>query len=107
VDDWTVLDNSTLIVNAPGPGNHFLVKLFAPVPDLAFQTRLGFESRGGDLDRFCRDNGYVVSRDSINFREPVVAVHALTELDARQLRRASPAAPPDRGAAGSTNPPAR
>ncbi len=102
--DWTVLDNSTLIVNAPGPHDYYLVKLFAPVPELAFQTRLGFESRGGELDRFCRDNGYVISRHSLRIREPVAAVRAITEAQARQLRNASSGTQPDPGRAGNAGP---
>ncbi len=107
VYDWTVLDASTLIVNARGPHDYFLVKLFAPVPDLPYQVRLGFESKGGDLDRFCRGNGYVISRDSMRIREPVAAVHAITELEARQLRAAGPAAQRAPSGAGNAGSPGR
>lgn len=85
VYDWTVLDDSTLIVNAPGPGTYYLVKLFAPIPDLSFRMQLGFESKGGLLDRFCRDNGYVITRGVLRDREPVVAVQSLSRPEAMQL----------------------
>ena len=97
ISDWTVLDDSTLIVTAPLPKDSYLVKLFAPIPDLAFRQRLGFQSEPGDPGRFCRDNGYVLELGPVPQRWPVVAVRALTAEEAKQLlARAggAPARPP-------------
>jgi Family of unknown function (DUF6491) len=105
--DWTALDDSTLLIHAPLPQDAYLVKLFAPIPDLKFRLRLGFQGGEGTPEQFCRDSGYVVAVGPIPEREPVVAVRALTQTQARQLlaragnpvsRRAPP--PNPRAAAG-------
>jgi hypothetical protein len=43
--DWTVLNDSTLIVRAPLAKDAYVVKLFEPVFDLNFKQGLGFEDR--------------------------------------------------------------
>ncbi|HEY3850937.1 MAG TPA: DUF6491 family protein, partial [Steroidobacteraceae bacterium] len=43
--DWTVLNDSTLIVHAPLPKDAYVIKLFEPVFDLSFKQGLGFEDR--------------------------------------------------------------
>jgi hypothetical protein len=85
ISDWTVLDDSTLIVTAPLPKDAYLVKLFAPIPDLSFRQRLGFQSEAGEGGRFCRENGYVFELGPVPQRWPAVAVRALTPEEARQL----------------------
>src|SRR3984957_16697349 len=42
--DWTVLNDSTLIVHAPLPKDAYVIKLFEPVFDLSFKQGLGFEA---------------------------------------------------------------
>lgn len=85
ISDWTVLDDSTLIVTAPLPNDTYLVKLFAPIPDLAFRQRLGFQSEPAEPGRFCRESGYVFELGPVPQRWPVVAVRALTPEEAKQL----------------------
>jgi hypothetical protein len=85
ISDWIVLDDSTLIVTAPLPKDAYLVKLFAPVPDLSFRQRLGFQSEPGEPGRFCRENGYVFELGAVPQRWPVAAVRALTPEEAKRL----------------------
>ena len=81
--DWTVIDNSTLIVYAPLRKDPYLVKLFAPIFDLQFRESIGFEDieHGGQL---CKDD-YVVVRGDGAQRMPIIAVRALTPEQARQM----------------------
>jgi hypothetical protein len=86
--DWTVLNETTLIVRAPLPKNAYVIKLFEPVTGLTFMQSLGFE----DKDRtgqIC-DNGvdYLVIPGSPR-RVPIVAVHALTTDEQNQLLAAA------------------
>jgi len=101
--DWTVLDASTVLVHSPGPRDAYLIKLFAPIPDLRFHEVLGFEGGDGHPDQFCTDNGYVIVRGPVPQREPVVAVRVLSPLEARQLLAGAghpaPHRPPARGSA--------
>lgn len=43
IDDWVVIDPTTLIVHAPPRKDAYLLKLFAPLPDLDFKECVGFE----------------------------------------------------------------
>jgi len=83
--DWTVLDDSTLLVHAPTPNDAYLVKLFAPIPDLKFHDALGFQGGNGPPGQFCAQNGAVIAGGPVPEREPVIAVRALTAAQARQL----------------------
>jgi hypothetical protein len=85
VSDWTVLDNSTLLLSAPLAEDAYLVKLFAPIPDLKWRLRLGFEGGDGVPEQFCRDSGYVLAYGPVPQRELAVSVRALTPAQARQL----------------------
>jgi hypothetical protein len=89
VYDWDVLDSSTMIVYAPLRKDPYLLKLFAPVIDLDFKERVGFEdsARTGQL---C-GNGldYLVVRGDIPERMPIVAFRRLTVDQAKQLLAAS------------------
>src|ERR1700722_15734947 len=53
--DWTVLNDSTLIVHAPLSKDAYVVKLFGPIFNLSFKQDLGFEDRE-HTGRIC-DNG--------------------------------------------------
>ena len=103
LEDWTVLDDSTLIVHAPLAQDAYLVKLFAPITGLAFHERLGFEGGDGDPGQICSQNAYVVAGGEIPQREPITAVRALTPGDAKKMlstagsaasHRQKPPAPP-------------
>lgn len=87
LNDWTVLDDSTLIVYAPMRKDPYLVKLFEPIYDLQFRESLGFEDieHNGQL---CKDD-YVVARGDIPRRTPITAVRALTPDQAKRLIAAS------------------
>ena len=87
LDDWTVLDDSTLIVYAPLRKDAYLVKLFEPIIDLPFRQSLGFEDveHNGQL---CKGD-YVVARGEIPQRTPITALRALTSAQAKQLIAAS------------------
>jgi hypothetical protein len=99
LNDWTVLDSSTLIVYAPMRREPYLVKLFEPMFDLQFRETLGFEDieHNGQL---CKGD-YVVARGAIPTRTVISAVRALTPAQAKQLIAASkqPAAKPPAAAA--------
>ena len=104
LNDWTVLDSSTLIVYAPMRRDPYLVKLFEPMFDLQFRETLGFEDieHNGQL---CQGD-YVVARGDTPTRTVISAVRALTPAQAAQLIAASkqpaakqPAAAPPAGAA--------
>jgi len=89
LNDWTVIDNSTLIVYAPLRKDPYLVKLFEPIFDLQFRESLGFEDieHNGQL---CKDD-YVVARGDSPRRTPITAVRALTPDQAKQIIAAAKA----------------
>jgi hypothetical protein len=83
--DWDVIDPSTMIVYAPQRKDAYLLKLFAPVPDLDFKQRVGFEDsdHNGEL---CGFGDNLVLRDEIGARRtPIVAFRKLTPEQLRQL----------------------
>jgi len=90
LNDWTVVDNSTLIVYAPLRKDPYLVKLFEPIFDLQFRESIGFEDieHNGQL---CKDD-YVVTRGDAPYRTPITAVRALTPDQATQIIAAAKAA---------------
>ena len=89
--DWTVLNDTTLLVHAPMKSDAYLVKLFAPITDMDFDLRLGFQSPPAQFNMICKD-GHVIARGPIPQRELIVAVRALTPTEATQLLAASKAA---------------
>ena len=95
--DWTVINDSTILVHAPSPRDAYLVKLFYPIPGLTLdQVSLGFQGGDGEPGQFCRENGYVISPGPVREREPVIAVHALTPGEAKQLLASAPGHAPHR-----------
>jgi len=117
--DFTVLDDSTLIVYGVSRRDAYLVKLFAPITALTFRETIGFESLGAS-SQLCRGD-YVIARGDIPERMPIDSLRAVTPAEAKQLIAASrnprsgngpapgagasaPASPtaPDTGQAGST-----
>jgi len=93
--DWTVLDDTTLIVYAPAHRDPYLIKLFAPVFDLSFHQALGFEGveHNGQL---CRGD-YVIVRGELPQRMSISAVRQLTTQQAKELIAAA-RRPPAAGA---------
>jgi hypothetical protein len=89
VFDWTVLNDSELIVHAPLEQNAYLVKLFEPVFDLGFYLRLGFE----DVEhtgQICNgSDDYLIVRGYTPPRIPIVAVHELTKAQQTALLRSA------------------
>lgn len=88
LNDWFVLDDSTLIVYAPMHKEPYLLKLFAPITGLGFRESLGFEdtTHNGQL---CRGD-YVVARGDVPQRMPIAALRQITPQQAQQLRAAHP-----------------
>jgi hypothetical protein len=85
--DWTVLNDSTLIVRAPLPKDIYVIKLFAPVFSLNFKEGLGFEDREHS-GQICNDgDDYLLVPGWQPPQVPIVAVHALTPADQDRLLR--------------------
>jgi len=86
--DWTILNETTLIVRAPLPKNAYVIKLFEPVTGLSFMQRLGFEDKER-TGQICNNSAdYLVIPDSPR-RVSIVAVHALTTEEQNQLLEAA------------------
>jgi hypothetical protein len=98
--DWTVLNDTTLIVRAPLPKDAYVIKLFEPVIDLNFKQRLGFEDKE-HTGQICNNgDDYLVIPDWQR-RVPITAVHALTMADQAQLLQAAGKRVPQPHAAAS------
>jgi hypothetical protein len=94
VSDWDVIDSTTMIVYAPLRKDAYLLKLFAPVPELSFKQRVGFEDSDHN-GQLCGNGDDLVVRDEISSRRmPIVAFRKLTPEQTKQLMTAgkSPAA---------------
>ena len=89
VFDWTVLNNSELIVHAPLTQDAYLVRLFMPVFDLDFHLGLGFEDveHTGLICGPARD--YLLVPHYTPTRIPIIAVQKLTAAEQVQLLRAA------------------
>jgi Family of unknown function (DUF6491) len=97
VSDWDVIDATTMIVYAPLRKDAYLLKLFAPLPELNFKQRVGFEDSDHN-GQLCGNGDYLLIRDEVSSRRmPIVAFRKLTPEQAKQLLQAgkSPAAKPD------------
>lgn len=87
--DWTVLNDSTLIVKAPLQQDAYVIKLFEPVFDLGFHQRLGFEDRE-HTGQICNDgDDYLVVPGGQPPQVPIVAVRALTKSQENELLQAA------------------
>ena len=96
VSDWIVIDPTTMIVHAPLLRDAYLLKLFAPVPELDFKQRVGFQDSDHN-GQLCGNGDDLVVRDEISSRRtPIVAFRKLTPEQARQLlaARQTPAPTP-------------
>ncbi len=85
--DFTVLDDSTLIVYGPSRHDAYLVKLFAPITALTFRQTIGFESLG-TTTQLCRGD-YVITRGDIPERMPIDSLRAISPAEVKQLIAAS------------------
>jgi hypothetical protein len=104
--DWTVLNDSALIVHAPLSKDAYVVKLFEPVFSLNFKEALGFEDRE-HTGQICNDgDDYLVIPHGEPPRVPIVAVHALTMTEQDQLLQAAGKPVPHSHADHPTAPPA-
>ncbi|HEX4051284.1 MAG TPA: hypothetical protein VHY19_10440 [Steroidobacteraceae bacterium] len=85
--NWAVLDDSTLLVEAPTSQTPFLVKLFRPMPGMT-TDRVGFDSGRPRAGLFCV-NSYVFVRGPARAAPPdyapAIAVRALTPVQAKEL----------------------
>jgi hypothetical protein len=87
--DWTVLNDSTLIVHAPLPKDAYVIKLFTPVFSLGFKQELGLEDRA-HTGRICSNGDvYLLVPGWQPPQVPIIAVHALTADQEDQLLRAA------------------
>jgi hypothetical protein len=103
--DWTILNDSTLIVHAPLPKDIYVVKLFEPVFNLGFKQGLGFEDQE-HTGQICNDgDDYLLVPGWQPPRVPIVAVHALTMDQQDQLLRAAGKPVPRPRAAAQPAPP--
>lgn len=103
--DWTVLNDSTLIVRAPLPKDAYVVKLFEPVFNLSFKQGLGFEDRE-HTGQICNDgDNYLLVPGWQPPQVPIVAVHALTMAEQGQLLQAAGKPIPHTHTAAQSAPP--
>jgi Family of unknown function (DUF6491) len=87
--DWTVLNDSTLIVHAPLSKDAYAIKLFEPVFSLSFKQALGFEDRERTGQICNNGNDYLQVPGSEPSQVPIVAVHKLTADEEDQLLQAA------------------
>ena len=98
--DWTVLNESTLIVHAPLPQDAYVIKLFEPVFSLSFKQGLGLEDREHTGQICDGGDAYLIVPDWQPPQVPIVAVHALTMAEQDQLLLAAGKPLPHPRAAG-------
>jgi Family of unknown function (DUF6491) len=87
--DWTVLNDSTLIIRAPLPKDAYVIKLFEPVFSLSFKEGLGLDDRE-HTGQICNNgDDYLLVPGWQPPQVPIVAVHALTMPEQDQLLQAA------------------
>jgi hypothetical protein len=89
VRGWKVIDDQTLLVEAPTGSSSYLIKLFAHATGLAFQETLGFEDgdRNGQL---CSTGDSLLIGKPVPQSVPITAVRLLTKEEAAKLREPKP-----------------
>jgi hypothetical protein len=102
--DWTVLNESTLIVHAPLPRDAYVVKLFEPVFSLGFKEALAFEDREHNGQICNNGDDYLVVPGFQPPQVPIVAIHALTPEQEDQLLQVAGKPLPKRHAAAAATP---
>lgn len=102
--DWTVLNDSTLIVRAPLRQDAYVVKLFEPVFDLGFRQRLAFIDRE-HAGQICNDgDDYLEVPGAQPPRVQITAVRALTGAEQSELLEAAGLPEPRLHTAAQTSP---
>ncbi len=86
--DWTVLNETTLIVRAPLPKNAYVIKLFEAVTGLTFMQSLGCEDKER-TGQICNNGLDSLVIPGSPRRVPIVAVHALSTQEQNQLLAAA------------------
>jgi hypothetical protein len=84
IQSWEVLDNQTLLVQAPMSKDLYLLKLFAPIQGLPFAERLAFIDRVRN-GQICKDDE-LAAGGPIPERWPITSVRKLTPAEGDQLR---------------------
>ena len=87
--DWTVLNDSTLIIHAPLPKDAYVIKLFEPVFSLSFKEGLGLDDRERTGQICNNGDDYLLVPGWQPPQVPIVAVHALTMAEQDQLLQAA------------------
>jgi len=87
--DWTVLNDSTLIVHTPLAKDIYVVKLFEPVFDLSFKEGLGFDDREHTGQICNTGDDYLLVPGWQPPQVPIIAVHELTPDEQAELLRAA------------------
>jgi hypothetical protein len=88
---WTVVDNSTLIMQIPSvpAGKAYLIKLLSPVFDLRLHLNLGFEDTD-HTGRICDEShANLIVPQYTPPRVPIAAVHELTPDEVAGLMKSS------------------
>jgi len=89
VRGWTVLDDQTLLVEAPMTRYTYLVKLFGPVTNLSFKETIGFEDGDGN-GQLCSTGDSVHVGGAIPQSMPITAVRLLSAAEVTALRKPQP-----------------
>jgi hypothetical protein len=84
IQGWEVLDNQTLLIEAPLRRDVYLVKLFAPARNLPFAERVGFQDRDHD-GQICQQDEVIVG-GPVPDHWPITALRKLTLDEANALR---------------------
>lgn len=87
--DWTVLNDSTLIVHAALPQDAYVIKLFEPVFGLGFRLRLGFVDREHTGQICDQGDDYLQVPGGQPPQVPITAVRALTASEQNELLQAA------------------
>ena len=84
VRGWQVIDDHTLVVDAPTSSSRYLIKLFAPTTGLNFQEQLGFED-GDHNGQLCGTGDLLLVGNPVPQRMPIIAVRLLSKDEAKAL----------------------
>lgn len=86
VRGWTVLDDQTLLVDAPTGSNVYLFKLFGPVTGLQFQESLAFID-GDHNGQLCSNGDSLAVGRPVPQQVPIIGVRLLNKEEAANLRK--------------------
>jgi hypothetical protein len=85
VRGWKVLDEQTLLLDAPTGGNAYLIKLFGPVAGLQFHESLAFVD-GDHNGQLCHMGDSLQVGGPAAQSVPITSVRLLTQEEAATLR---------------------